>query len=47
VIAHGHGVDSRAVFSSYLASRYVYKYGLQAPEIAFYEYMRTEFHIGD
>lgn len=30
----------KAVFGAYLASRYVYKYGITAPEFAFFEFMR-------
>jgi len=30
---------SKAIFGSYIASRYVYKYGLSAPEFAFYEFV--------
>jgi len=32
---------TKAIFGSYIASRYVYKYGLSAPEFAFYEFVEN------
>jgi len=32
---------SKATFSAYLSSRYIYKYGINANEFAFYEYMQS------
>jgi len=32
---------AKAIFGSYIASRYVYKYGLSAPEFAFYEFVQN------
>jgi len=31
---------ARAVYSSYLASRFVYRYGLSASDLSFFEYMQ-------
>eukprot|EP00004_Rigifila_ramosa_P011933 TRINITY_DN255_c0_g1_i1.p1 TRINITY_DN255_c0_g1~~TRINITY_DN255_c0_g1_i1.p1 ORF type:complete len:1315 (+),score=323.10 TRINITY_DN255_c0_g1_i1:52-3996(+) len=49
LIKQGKGLDTlltripenytKAIFSAYLASRYVYRYGLRADEFAFYEFM--------
>jgi len=40
VIANAPESYIRAIFSAYLASRYVYKYGVEATEFAFFDFMQ-------
>ena len=40
VVAHVPSSYLQAIFGAYLASRYVYKHGLESNEFAFFEYMQ-------